>query len=137
VVVIDRADDLLGVPSGAHFAPGIAGIQQAQQLRASTVVEAFVGAGEQPAGPVERIVLVAPVAEGLVLDPAANLIETLVGQLDQVERVRDLGRPGQHGVEGEPPRAGQVQDRPVDPLAPRGRPGCEPPARAGGGGGRR
>jgi hypothetical protein len=47
---------------------GIAGVEQTQQLGAAAVIEAFIGAGEQPAGPVERIVLAAPVPEGLVLD---------------------------------------------------------------------
>jgi hypothetical protein len=82
---------------------GIAGIEQAQQPAAPSVVEAFVGLREQAAGPVERIVLVAPVAEGLVLHATADLVETLVGQLRDVERIGDLGRPGQHRVEGQPP----------------------------------
>ena len=70
MVVVDRADDFLGVPRHAHLAPGIDGVQQAQQPAAAPVVETLIRAGEQSAGPVERVVLAAPVAEGLVLDPA-------------------------------------------------------------------
>jgi hypothetical protein len=69
------------VPGGAHLASRVTGVEQAGQPGAAAVVEAFVGAGEQPAGPVERVVLVAPVAEGLLLDSAAALIEALVRQV--------------------------------------------------------
>jgi hypothetical protein len=81
VVLIDRAADFLGVPGSAHLALRIAGIEQGDQPGAASVVEELVGLGEQPAGPVERVVLVASVPEGLVLHPAAHLVEALVGQL--------------------------------------------------------
>src|SRR5690606_23730181 len=82
VDVVDATHGLLRMPRGAGLAPGIAGVEQSEQLGAALVVEPFVGLGQQPAGPVERIVLAAPVAEGLVLDAAADLVEALVRQLD-------------------------------------------------------
>ena len=92
VMLVDRADDLLGVPGRADLASRVAGVEQTEELGAATVVEAFVGLGEQPAAAVERVVLVAPVAQGLVLDPPATLVELRVRQLHQVERIRDLQR---------------------------------------------
>jgi hypothetical protein len=44
VMVIDRAHDLLGVPGGADFAAGFAGIQQAQQPAAASVFEPLISA---------------------------------------------------------------------------------------------
>ena len=63
-------------------ASGIAGVEQPQQVRAASVVEALIGLGEQPPGPVERVVLVIPMAEGLVLHVPTALVEPLVGELD-------------------------------------------------------
>src|SRR5690606_8419470 len=103
--LVERANYLLGVPGGADLASGIAGVEQAEQLRAATVIESFVDHGEQSPGSVERVVFAAPVAEGLVLDPAADLVEPLVGQRHEVERVCDLAGVGEHRVEREPPRA--------------------------------
>jgi hypothetical protein len=51
---------------------------------ASVAVEAFIGPGEQPAGPVERIVLAASMPHGVVLDPAAALIQLLVGDANHI-----------------------------------------------------
>ncbi len=48
-VVVDRADDFLGVPRHAHLAVRVAGVEQAEQLGAAVVVEPFVGLGQQPA----------------------------------------------------------------------------------------
>ncbi len=87
VVVVYGTDYFLGVPGGADLAVGVAGVEQTQQLGAALVVEAFVGLGQQSAGPVERIALAAPVAERVVLDPPAALIQLGVGQLAHVERV--------------------------------------------------
>ena len=90
-MVIDRPDDLFGVPGHPDLAAGIAGLEEPGELGPAPVIQAFVGLGESPPGPIQQVVFVAPVAAGLVLDPAADLIEAGVGQLHQVERVRDLG----------------------------------------------
>lgn len=66
------------MPSCADLASRITCVEQSEELLTSSVVEAFVGLGEQASAAVERVVFVAAVAEGLVLDPAADLVETLV-----------------------------------------------------------
>ena len=99
VVVMDAAYDLLGVPGDAHLAAGIAGVEQAEQLRPAVVLQAFVGPGEQAAGSIQRVVSVATVAERLVLHPPPALVQLGVGELHQVKRIGDLDRLGQHRVE--------------------------------------
>ena len=113
-VVVDRADDFLGVPGHAHLAFGVAGFEQAEQLGAAALVETFVGLGQQATAAVERVGLAAAMAERLVLHPAAHLVELGVGQLDEMERIGDLGGVGQHRVEHRPIRPGQIERRPLD-----------------------
>ena len=72
-VVVDRPPDFLGVPRHAHLAVRVAGVEEPDQLGAAVVVESFVGLGQQPTASVERIVSVAAVAEGRVLDASAAL----------------------------------------------------------------
>ena len=76
---------------------------------------------------------VAAVAEGLVLDPAADLVEGVVAQPHHVERVRDLFRLGRRRVERGPVRAREVQHRPADLLAPTPGPRQQPPCGRSGG----
>lgn len=106
------------MPRSADLAPGVAGVEQTEQLRAGAVVEALVGHGQQAPRSVEGVGLVAPVAEGVVLHSAADFVEALVGQLHHVEGVRDLGGVGQHRVERQAPRPRQVQHRPRDGIEP-------------------
>src|SRR5690606_19917042 len=113
-VVVDLADDLLGVPRHAHLALGVARLEQPHELLPTAIVEAFVSSGEEPAGPVERVVLAAPMTEGLVLDPSTDLVETLVRELAHMERIRDLGGVGEHRVERQTPRARQGQHGEAD-----------------------
>lgn len=68
------------------------------------VVESFVGLGEQPPGPVQRIRFVTPMAERVVLHPASALIELGVRQLHEMERISDLDRGGEHRGEHQAPR---------------------------------
>src|SRR5271165_6619474 len=113
VVAVDSTDGFFGVPGGGHLPLGVAGAQEAQQLLASFVVEAFVSLGEQTTTPVEGVVLVAPVAHGLVLDPTAALVELGVGQLGHVERIGHLGGVGQHLVEHRPIGAREIEGAPA------------------------
>jgi hypothetical protein len=62
------------MPGGAHLAAGVAGFEEAAQLRVAAFVEPFVRLGEQPAGPVQRVVLAAPMADGVVLHPTPALV---------------------------------------------------------------
>lgn len=62
--------------------------------------EPLMRAEQSPADPVERITGVATMAEGVLLDSAADLIERLVWEADQVEVVHDdrrFGQPPAHG----------------------------------------
>ena len=54
-------------------------------------------------GSIQRVVLVASMAEGLVLDAAVDLVEILVRELDQMERICDLGRGREHRDQRETP----------------------------------
>ncbi len=90
VDVIYRADDLFLVPCRADLAPRVAGVEEPHELPTTLVVEAFVGLGQQPPVPVERVALVAPVPERLVLDTSTALVELAVGVFDHVERIGDL-----------------------------------------------
>jgi hypothetical protein len=74
---------------------------------------------------------VAPVAERLVLDPAAALVELRVRQLHDVERVRDLARVREGVGEGLPVRPGQVEHAPGDAGSPRPGLGLDPRRRPG------
>jgi len=70
-------------------------------------------------------------AGGLVLHPAAYLVELGVGQLHQMERIGHLAGIGEDRVEHRPIWARQVERRPLDPIEPRLRAGVEPGARPG------
>ncbi len=97
-VVIEAADHLLCVPGIAYFASEVAGIEQATEAGLAAFVEAFMGLGEQAAAPIQRVGLAAPVAEGLVLNSTADLVEALVGQVGSdrgaVPASRLVGFPG-------------------------------------------
>ena len=54
---------------------------------------------EQFARPIQRVVFVAAMAKGLVLDSAAHFVECAVGEFHDVERVSDLLRVRERGVE--------------------------------------
>ena len=84
---------------------GVTGVEEAQQPGAAMAVEAFVGLGQQPPAAVQRICFVAPVADRLVLDPPAALVQFGVGQLVHVERV--IWRGEDYGVGGDRPLAGR------------------------------
>jgi hypothetical protein len=105
VVLVEPADDLFGVPRHPHLATRVAGLEKSHQLGAATVVEPLISLREQASRSIERVVLVASVAERLVLDPPADLVEFLVRELHQMERISDLDRVGCHRVEHPPIRA--------------------------------
>ena len=97
--LVGLAEGLFGVPGVSHLAAGIAGCEQASQLRVAVGAEAFVGHGGQLGDPVQRVVVGAPTAERVVVDAAAHLVDHLVGEAHDPERVRDLACVPQRGVE--------------------------------------
>lgn len=58
----------------ADLAVRVVGLEKGGELGVAAVVEAFVALGDQPAGPVERLVLATPMAERVILD-AAGFVE--------------------------------------------------------------
>jgi hypothetical protein len=111
VDVIDGPDQLFAMPGGLDLTSWVARLQQAEHLRLPRVVEASLGHDQQLAGPIQRIVSPAPVSEGLVGDSPSALVELVVRQPNQVERVGDLGDVVEGTVEHGPVRPGQVQKR--------------------------
>ena len=80
-VVVDLTDDFFRVPREPHLAPRIAGTEQSHQPVVLLAGEAFAGHHEAPAGPVERVVFVASMPEGVVLHAATALIECCVREV--------------------------------------------------------
>lgn len=107
--LVDRAQDLLGVPGHAHLTARIASAQQALEPVVAIRAEALVCDRQQPAGAVERIVAAAAMTQRVVLDAAADLVEDTVRELDQMERVRDLGGVREHRVEHAAIRTRQIK----------------------------
>ena len=91
--------------------------------------EALAGHDETSPTAVERVGLAAPMTERLVLHPASTLIQHLVGEAHDVERVRDLDGVREHRVEHRLVGRREIQRRPCDPGPPRLRSGGEPGGR--------
>src|SRR5690606_31224059 len=113
------AQRLLRVPRHANLALRVAGFEEPEELRLTPFGEAFVSLREEPSRPVERVITMTSVAEDLPLNPAADIIQLRVGELDDVERVRDLDRVRERVVERLAIRPGQIQRRPPDVVPPR------------------
>ena len=99
-VRIDLPYAFLGSPDNTDLASRITGLEQPNKLGpAAVLVDAIVGHREETSAPIERVVLAAPVAEPVVLQPASALIHGLVRQLEKVERIGDLPSDWEHRVE--------------------------------------
>ena len=70
--------------------------------------EAFPSSAENMTDPVERVALAASVAEGLLLDPAAHVIDCSPGELDDVPTCTGLVTHGLLGLDGIQDVAGVV-----------------------------
>src|SRR3546814_240269 len=116
--VVDAPHSLLRVPRRADLALGIASFEQPGQLGVTALVETFVGLRQEPPCAVERVVLAAPMTEGLVLHPASALVQLLVGQLGDVERISDLANMAEAFVEDLAVGARHVQHTPTDRAIP-------------------
>lgn len=114
---VDLTDGFLRQPRVGDLAALVARGEQAAAALTGVIDEAFVGRDQHPAGAVQRVVLAAPVSEGLVLDAAVGL-EPFVGDADDVERVCDLDSLGQHGVGDGAVGARQVERDVADMVDP-------------------
>ena len=81
--------------------------------------EAFAPRAQEVADPVERLALAASVAERLLLDSAANVIDRSAGELDDVEGVQHAGRVLELVIDRVLVSLERVQRRDLDPLAER------------------
>ena len=97
--VIEAAQGFFGVPRQAHLALGIACGEQTTEFGVGTFAETFMSRNEQPSYPIERVVFAATVAQGVVLDPAARLVDAVVAQTDHMKRVSDLPSVWQRHIE--------------------------------------
>ena len=123
---VDAAQGLLGVPCVSHFASWVAGGEQTPQLRLAAHGDALGGSQQQPAYPVQRVVLGAPPAGGLVLHASAHVVDGAVGEPHDVERVGDLAGLGQRIGERLAVGTRQVHHRPPHPGSPSRRASLDP-----------
>jgi hypothetical protein len=54
-MVVDRTHDFFRVPCRAHLPARVAGGEEPEQFRATVLVEAFIGLGEQASAPIQRV----------------------------------------------------------------------------------
>lgn len=74
-VGVELTDGFLGSPSGGDLTVCVADLQQPVEPVLGVVVEPLLREGQQSADAVERIVLAAAVAEDLLLDAAADVVD--------------------------------------------------------------
>ncbi len=84
---VGGAETLGDLPGDMHLLVGVIGGDRSGEASLLTVSEVFGAGAEDVADAVERVALAAPMPEGLLLDPAADLVERSSAQLDHVERV--------------------------------------------------
>ena len=77
--VVDGAELLVALPGQVNFAVGVAGLQTPGELGMLAFGQVFDTVAEQATDLVERVVLVAPVADGVLLDAAADFVDHLGG----------------------------------------------------------
>ena len=111
---VDAPYRFLRVPGCAHFPVGVTSIEETTQADLAPVADPLMRSGEEPPYPIQRVILAASVSQGFVLDSSSYLVETLVGQADDVERVRYLHSVREHPVIRLPIRTGH------DPTPPSG-----------------
>ena len=72
VDVVDASYGFPGVPGGADFSVGVAGVEEATPPCSAPVADTFGGGGETPSYPIQRV-LAASVSEGSRSGPASVL----------------------------------------------------------------
>ncbi len=86
---VDGAEPLVAVPGERDLAVRVAGLEPTGEAG----LLAVGAVPEQPTDLVERVVLVAAAVQLLLLDAAADLVDDLGAELDDVDGIEDL-----HGV---------------------------------------
>jgi hypothetical protein len=97
---VDRAQQLLALPRGGDLTAGISRGKAGPQPRPAPPGELLGGGQQQLADAVQRIALAAPMPEGALLHPTADLIDHRVGQPNGVEVVHDHSRMAKRGDQG-------------------------------------
>ena len=95
VGLVDRAQLLVGMPGDGDLQAGVAGDQARVQFRDLLVGQVLAAAAQQTPDLVERVVLVTAPAQGVLLDAAADLVDDLGAELDDVEGVQHRDGVGQ------------------------------------------
>lgn len=72
-------------PRDGHLPVEVAAVQCLLETAEPARPEVFGAVAQQPADPVERVVFVAVVAQGLLLDAAADLVDPSRAELDDFE----------------------------------------------------
>ena len=111
--VVDGAQLLVALPGKIDFPVGVAGVEAPGELGLLALGEVFHAVAEQPADLVQRVVFVASVAEGVLLHPAADLVDDLSPEPDDMEGVEDRHRVGQLVTDRVGIAAERIQARPV------------------------
>jgi hypothetical protein len=107
-------------PGGRDLTVGVTEVEPAQQPGPGQVGVMVVAAAQHSSDAVERVAGAAAVPEGLLLDAAADLVDGVEAELDDVESVEDAGRSGQVGAQGAGVAAERVQRCDGDSRAPPG-----------------
>ena len=68
---VDASDRFLGVPGGAYLPVGVTGVEETTQPCLTAVADPLMRGGEEPAYPIQRVILAASVSEGFVLDSSS------------------------------------------------------------------
>ena len=98
--LVDRAELLVALPGQVDLPVGSPASRHGVELGLLAFGEVLDAVAQQPADLVERVVLVAAPAERLLLDAAADLVDDLGAELDDVEGVEDRDRVGQLVADG-------------------------------------
>ncbi len=86
---VDVAHRLLGQPGAEQLVVGIAVAQPEQHAVMTALVEALVAGEQELSDPIERVGFAASMAERLVLDAPAHLVDAAVGDSHHMKRVGD------------------------------------------------
>ena len=96
--LVDQPEVLGGDPSSGDLLVIVAGVESDQHPGPGVLTVMIVSATQQPADPEQRITLAAPVAEGVVLDPSADLVDCVEAEPDDMERIEYPDRIRQAGT---------------------------------------